>query len=143
MQYQLDECPDFTGVTMEETIIANAPEAPWQHMFYDEVKESLSFYGSISKLTSSAVTVPEGDIAVARGNNVFFADDSSIEIFGQILQGREAIAHIVTMCNPFNRYGFGESQAGGSDHGEEFSAKLFGQGKAVEEVIIFYPYPFA
>jgi hypothetical protein len=90
MQYQLDECPDLTGVTMEETIIANAPEPPGQQMFNDEVEENLSFNGSISKLTSSAVTVPECDITVTRGNNVFFADDSSIEILCHILQGREA-----------------------------------------------------
>ena len=51
MQYQLDECPDLTGVAMEETIIANVPEALWQQMFDDKVEENLPFYGSIAKLT--------------------------------------------------------------------------------------------
>ena len=143
MQDQLNKCPDFSGVAVEETIIPNAPEAPWQHVFEDELKEIFTLEGFVSNLTGGAVMILERDFTVMAGNDVFFADDSSVEVPCQILQGRETIAYMLTMSNPFSRYGVGESQTCGSDHIEEFAAKHFSQGKAVEEVVVFYSYPSA
>lgn len=142
MQDQLNKCSDFSGVAMEEPIIPSASEAPWQCMFEDEVQKIFTLHGFASNIPRSAVTILEGDFTVMAGNDVFFTDNPSVEIPCQILQGRETVAYMLTVSNPFNRYRLWENQSNGSDHIEEFAAKHFSQGKAVEEVVVFNPYPF-
>lgn len=84
MQNQLQQLDQFFAARMDEAVASGFTETFRQNMEHQQVKKVFPWHSSGSILVGFGVKIPEGDLAVLAGQNVFFLDDPFVKIFAKI-----------------------------------------------------------
>ena len=69
------------GISVEESVVTNAPESFGQDMLEYEMEEMNGGHGPGFAQVCATFAVREGDVAVLVADDVVFADDAPIEVF--------------------------------------------------------------
>jgi hypothetical protein len=86
LQNQLRQKEQFFCVSMEKSIVPDPAKPFGQHMLHEKAQEVLAFERAPAGLTAAAFDVLESHLDVFVGEDVFFAEDSAIDVPGQVSQ---------------------------------------------------------
>ena len=100
LQSELYQSQQFPGIAMQEPIIPDPAKALGQDMLQYQPQEVLTLERAVPGLTGFAVNVLEGHLAVVIGNDVFFTDHATVQVTGQVLQGRLAFTDMLAVDHP-------------------------------------------
>jgi len=78
MQNQLNQKQQFLSIAVKKSIIPDPAQSFRQHMLHDQMQEIFPFKGSISRIAALAFNIFKRDPAVLIGNDIFFADNTTV-----------------------------------------------------------------
>ncbi len=110
-------------------------------MLQHEPQEILAFESAIACFAGTAFHILKGDVAVLAGNDIFFREDTPVQIPRQVFQGGEAFSDMGAMDNPFAGHGFWGVKRVFVQGLEKSCAKHLGQGEGIEEVLCLFLFP--
>ena len=128
---QLDQA---FAVGMQEAEVACTSEASGQHMLQDQPKELGTGDGTGFHLLGLGLLITEGHLSILADQDVFFLNDTPIEIAPEIDQCLFTAPDRLAINDPFFGVTLGQRESLMDDCVEHFGAEDLGQGLVIEEV---------
>ena len=110
-------------------------------MEHKQVKEVLARNGSGTLFSAFGVPIPEGDHAVLAMQDIFFSDDTPIQVPTKIDHSLLAVARVLTVNHPLFGAFMGNRQLIFHQGLEQFGPEDLGQCLVAEEIFAGFLFP--
>jgi hypothetical protein len=133
-EHQLQEPDELFAARMQKSVTSCPAKALWQDMKHEKIQEPCSADSPGSVLSAFGMKIPEGNHIVFALKNIFFPDNTPVQVAAQIDDGLVAVADAFAVDNPLFRTTPGHVQ-GLINHGfQHLCPKDLCQGFVAEEI---------